>query len=81
MVSFEIALTEMKNGQFVARECWNTQPQLEGYPKAVHLHNFQDLTFTPMIIQQNADSEGRHMPWSPSQDDLMAVDWIILTTN
>ena len=70
--SFEWALTKMKVGYRVGRQGWN------GKGMWVRLQEPDELSkmTLPYIYLFTADR--RYVPWTASQTDLLANDWVLL---
>lgn len=81
------AVTEMRNGQRVARSGWNGKGMFlayqPGYPDGIPINaNTAKATgqpegtvmkFLPYVMMRTAG--GEFVPWLCSQTDLLAVDW------
>ena len=81
------AITEMRNGQRVARSGWNGKGMFlayqSGYPDGIPINaNTAKATgqpegtvmkFLPYVMMRTAG--GEFVPWLCSQTDLLAVDW------
>lgn len=88
---FEQALAWLKDGQKVTRLGWNAPGQWvvlqKGYPDGIAINaNTAAATgipegtvciFDPYLMLRNA--QGHFVPWVPSQGDLMAGDWAVVS--
>ena len=80
MFDFSIALAHLRNGRKVAREGWNRKGQwlmLTITPPTTSIEvDGKRFAFAPYVQLKNA--EGEMVPWQPSQDDMLADDWMIV---
>lgn len=78
--NFSIALTHLKNGCRVAREGWNEKDQwvmltITAPTTSVEVDG-ERYRFAPYVQLKNA--HGEMVPWQPSQDDMLAYDWMMV---
>lgn len=72
-MDFSIALDELKDGRWIAREGWNGL--------GMHLNILDpdpqiDIVTQPYIAITAVD--GSIVPWTASQTDLLATDWMVI---
>lgn len=70
-MDFSQALNELKRGHACARAGWN------GPGQWVNLRGPQGGVTEPFLALKNA--QGGIVPWLPSQGDLFAKDWRVVT--
>ena len=78
--NFSIALAHLKNGRKVAREGWNEKDQwvmltVTAQMTTVEVYG-KCYRFAPYLQLKNAYDE--MVPWQPSQDDMLADDWMVV---
>ena len=77
--NFSIALKHLKNGRKVAREGWNEKDQWVMLTITAQMTTVEVggkcYRFAPYLQLKNAYDE--MVPWQPSQDDMLADDWMI----
>lgn len=72
--SFGGALSQLKEGKFVARKGWNAHHKLGLQTPDANSAN--TLPYIYMIVGQDAaDLQGARVPWVASQTDLLSEDW------
>lgn len=69
---FDWALRQMMSGNRVYREDWSE----ENVWIAIQVADENDPTDLPFIYMRL--STGSHIPWSPSQTDLLQHDWLLM---
>lgn len=69
---FEEALKHIKNGCRVARSGWNGK----GMWAALQRPDAGSKMTLPYIYMKTA--KGEYAPWTPTQCDIMAEDWVIV---
>ena len=76
-VTFGGALYQLHAGQKVARKGWNAHHVLGLQEPDENSAN--TLPYIYMIVGQDAsDMQGKRVPWTASQTDLLAEDWIVV---
>lgn len=88
-VTFSNALVNVKAGKRIARAKWNINVFVvyqKGYPNGIPsnlqtaiawgLNEGDNFICNPYLQIQNDD--GSHSMWSPSVDDILAEDWVVL---
>ena len=87
---FEEALKSAKAGERVTRISWDDEERIvvaqKGYPRGIEInHNTAEATglpegtkcvFGPYLMIREYD--GAFTPYTPSQEDLFATDWIVV---
>lgn len=90
-MDFSDALYHCKDGFKITRDGWNAPGQFvvfqKGYPDGIPLNqNTAEATgiaqgtvckFAPYLMLHNA--QGTFVPWQPTQGDVLAVDWTLVT--
>lgn len=91
-MDFSDALYHCKDGFKITRAGWNAPGQYifhqKGYPDGIGLNeNTAEATgitqgtvckFAPYLMLHNA--QGVFVPWQPTQGDVLAVDWELVTS-
>ncbi len=72
--TFSTALFELKAGYKVARSSWGKE-----YWIKLQVPDRNSRMTLPYIYQETA--EGTRVPWIPTQEDLLTVDWGIIYEN
>jgi hypothetical protein len=71
--NFGVALTELKNGQRVARAGWNGK----GMWIALQVPDANSKMGLPYLYMSTVD--GKLVPWLASQTDMLAEDWELVS--
>lgn len=82
-MSFENALTALKEGERVARQNWNGKGMWlamidysSAVPRGKNVPTSDEVRVLPWVGLKTADNN--FVPWQPSQTDLFSHDWFIL---
>jgi hypothetical protein len=71
--TFEEVFSAVKSGHRITRAGWNGKDQ---YVTAQYPDKHSKMT-VPYLVLKNA--QGDFVPWAPSQGDLFATDWAVLS--
>lgn len=90
MLTFEQALSALKDGKKIARAGWNGKGMFlfynpgsevkitEGRPLASAFPVGTECRMLPYIMMKTAAPDLEFVPWLASQTDILACDWVIL---
>jgi hypothetical protein len=77
MINFSDALQAAKEGQSISREGWNGK----GLFVMAQRPDEHSKMGNPYLYIDAKALGGERNPWVPSQTDLFAEDWVVLTDN
>lgn len=87
-MNFSKALDHLKNGDMVAREGWNGKGMflflVKGSTFTVNREPLRSILGEGVQVEYHAHidmktAQGYIVPWSASQADLLAEDWVIMS--